>query len=516
MNKMKKKKLTLFISILLILCFIGISGYATVFSDVGDDHWAAPYISSLEARGIISGYGDGTFLPDKYVDRSEYAKMLVNVSGLKLSSNRTSPYADVDVNEWYFPYINSITAQMTGYQSTTEGDERIYFKPLDYATREDVTVALMRVLNYDLSEYYPVSDYLLSDVFYDYESIPKQDRPYIAEAVKRGYITGTQMGTFEGSTPITRCEVCAVLCRAFPEGNTAYISIEDTGIEDTGIKDTSFEDYSIEDTEQVQEPDILLSGISDLKIYYLDVGQGDSEFIILPNGETMLIDAGTSSYGGKVSSFIGSLGYSKINYLVATHPHADHIGGMSDVLDTFEIGTAYMPNAVTTTKTYESFLSKLIEKQINTIQTVAGLTIIDDGYFSVRLLAPNSSEYKDLNNYSAVIKITYGNSGFIFMGDAQEQSENEILSAFDDSALLSNIIKIGHHGSSTSSQIEFLQRVNPQYAIISCGADNSYGHPTEQTLQRLESLGITVLRTDIDGDIGFGCNGSEIYRLEIQ
>lgn len=493
---MKKitKKVALIFSILFILSCGSLPVSATAFYDVPDDFWAAPYITSLESRGIVSGYGDGYFLPHNNVQRCEYAKMLVNASGIRLSTLRTSPYADLDVNEWYFPYINSITAQMPGYQSTTEGDSRIYFKPFDYATREDVTVALMRVLNYDLSEYYPVSDYLLSDVFYDYDTIPKQDRPYIAEAVKRGYITGTQEGTFLGTNPITRCEVSAVLFRAFPDGATAYV----------------------ENNEQNTLPSDIALGFSDMgevRVHYLDVGQGDSEFIELPNGETMLIDASTSEYGGAICEYISSLGYGRIDYLIATHPHADHVGGMTEVINTFEIGTMYMPNAETNTKTFERLLETIIEKQIPVVQAAAGLTVVDKDGVSVVLLAPNSSSYSDLNNYSAVAKLSYGSTGFLFMGDAEEDAENEIMSAYG-TVLSADVLKVGHHGSSSSSSQGFVAAVSPKFAVISCGAGNSYGHPTSQTLSTLSGFGVEILRTDIDGTVVFESNGSQVYRIK--
>ncbi len=502
---MRKSRIAAFAAVLLLICFSFSAVSAAAFYDVPDDYWAAPYITSLESRGIVSGYGDGYFLPENNVQRCEYAKMLVNAAGIPLSNARTSPYADVDVNEWYLPYINAITAQMPGYQSTTAGDPRIYFKPEDYATREDVTVALMRSLNYDLAEYYPISDSLLSDVFYDYASIPKQDRPYIAEAVKLGYITGTQEGTFEGSDPITRCEVCAVLCRAFPESGTAYV-------ETTEPKDNV---TAAENVTKAETPDAFASGFSDIRVYYIDVGQGDSEFVVLPNGQTMLIDAGTAESGSAVCDLISGLGYSYIDYVVATHPHADHIGGMSRVLDTFGVGALFMPNAVATTVTYERFLQKLIDKQINTVKAEAGLSIVSGGNFSAKLIAPIGSGYDDLNNYSAVVRIDYGSTAFLFMGDAEKEVEGELLSSAYKNMLSANVLKVGHHGSSSSSTAEFLGAVRPTYAVISSGAGNSYGHPTQKTLDSLAAAGITVFRTDTEGTIGIAGNGNEVYRFNV-
>lgn len=221
------KKALCCILLTLTLMFGIVTAYASSFYDVDDDFWAAPYIENLTTRGIISGYGNGYFLPTNYVQRCEYAKMLVNSVGIPLSGVKTSPYADVDVNEWYLPYINSVSRFLSGYQSSTPGDERIYFKPLDYATREDVTVALMKAKGYTydlLMQTYTDTQYLLSDVFYDYENIARQDRPFIAEAVKLGYITGTQNGTFQPADPIIRCEVCAILWRAFPEQTLSFIN----------------------------------------------------------------------------------------------------------------------------------------------------------------------------------------------------------------------------------------------------------------------------------------------------
>ncbi len=503
---MRKRKILAGLLVAALLCLSLLPVSASAFYDVADDFWAAPYISNLESRGIVSGYGDGYFFPNNNVQRCEYAKMLVNAAGVPLSTARTSPYADLNVNEWYLPYINAITAQMPGYQSTTAGDTRIYFKPEDPATREDVTVALMRVLNYDLSAYYPISDGLLSDVFYDYASIPKQDRPYIAEAVKQGYITGTQQGTFEGSDPITRCEVCAVLCRAFPESGVAYVDAESFNSGEVLLAEP--------EQEQVQNemPDVALSGISDMKVYFIDVGQGDSEFIEFPDGKTMLIDAGTADHGDEVCSFVGGLGHSYIDYVLATHPHADHIGGMGDVLDGFSVGAFYMPDAETSTRTFENMLQKLIDKGIPTYPAAGG-TVLESGAYTVEFLAPIAS-YDDLNNSSVVTRVTYGNTVFLFMGDAEKEVEGDLIAAVYDK-LDADVLKAGHHGSSSSSTPEFLNAVSPLYAVISSGAGNQYGHPTEKTLNNLAAVGATVLRTDTEGTVGFGVNSGGLYRLDI-
>lgn len=239
--------------------------------------------------------------------------------------------------------------------------------------------------------------------------------------------------------------------------------------------------------------------------HYIDVGQGDSEFIELPDGTTMLIDAGTADYGETVVDYIKNLGYSKIDYLVGTHPHADHIGGMQKVVQSFDIGSVYMPKASTNTKTYENLLTEIKNKGLKIKSAKAGVSIISEDNLKVDILAPNSSEYDELNNYSAVVKITYKNNKFLYMGDAEKLSEDEIKA--DVSA---DVIKIGHHGSTSSSSKNFVKKVKPQYAVICVGKDNSYGHPKDTIIKRWKDIGAKILRTDEDGSITITSDGSNI------
>lgn len=239
--------------------------------------------------------------------------------------------------------------------------------------------------------------------------------------------------------------------------------------------------------------------------HYIDVGQGDSEFIELPDGTTMLIDAGTADYGETVVDYIKNLGYSKIDYLVGTHPHADHIGGMQKVVQSFDIGSVYMPKASNNTKTYENLLTEIKNKGLKIKSAKAGVSIISEDNLKVDILAPNSSEYDELNNYSAVVKITYKNNKFLYMGDAEKLSEDEIKA--DVSA---DVIKIGHHGSTSSSSKNFVKKVKPQYAVICVGKDNSYGHPKDTIIKRWKDIGAKILRTDEDGSITITSDGSNI------
>ena len=242
-----------------------------------------------------------------------------------------------------------------------------------------------------------------------------------------------------------------------------------------------------------------------LKVHYLDVGQGDSIFIELPNNETMLIDAAESYQSENIINYLKNLNYQKIDYVIGTHPHTDHIGGLKDIINTFEIGKIYMPKVVSTTKTYENLLMTIKEKNLKINTAKAGTSIIDTDALKINILAPNNSTYTELNNYSAVTKITYGTTKFLFMGDAEKLSENEI-----KENVTADVIKIGHHGSNTSSSIDFIKKVNAKYGIISVGLNNKYNLPKEETITNWENSGTKIYLTSINGTITAISDGTNI------
>ena len=259
-----------------------------------------------------------------------------------------------------------------------------------------------------------------------------------------------------------------------------------------GVSGCTQLDFNIPSSSALENDKNFVASDDKIISHYIDVGQGDASLIELSNGEVMLIDAGIASSSQKIIEYIKSLGYDRIDYVIATHPHADHIGGMAEVIKAFDIGTIYMPKAVSTSKTY--------------VKTgKAGVSVLQDENLTIDMLAPNQDKYSSLNNYSIVLKITYGNTSFLYTGDAEELSEKEITGD-----VKADVLKVGHHGSDSSSSDEFLKRVNPKYAIISVGKDNSYDHPSSSTIHKLEKYTNYIYRTDLNGTITVTSDGENI------
>ena len=245
---------------------------------------------------------------------------------------------------------------------------------------------------------------------------------------------------------------------------------------------------------------------TNLKVYFIDVGQGDC--ILIEDGTSaMLIDAGNPENGPDIVSYIKKLGISKLDFVIATHPHADHIGGMADVINAFDIGRIIMPKVEHTTRTFENLLLTIRNKGLKITAPVPG-TEYRLGNTSFTILAPNSSSYKNLNDYSVVVRLTYGSTSFLFTGDAEQTSEKEILAKGYN--IKSDVLKVGHHGSKTSTTTRFLDAVSPRYAVICVGANNQYGHPAPETLSKLAERGIKVYRIDEAGTIIATSDGKSI------
>ena len=276
-------------------------------------------------------------------------------------------------------------------------------------------------------------------------------------------------------------------------------------------KDTQVVSESTEATEATEEtnstktPDLPAQTSGTISVHFIDVGQADS-ILIKTGTASMLIDGGNVGDGSKVVSYLGAHGIKKVDYLIGTHPHEDHIGGLDDVVKSFEIGKVLMPNVTSNTRTYEYFLNALKQKGLKVTTAKAGQKWNLDNQTKCEILSPISDEYYELNDYSAVIKLTFGNNTFLFTGDAGNPVEQQILSKGSD--LKADVLKVAHHGSRHSTSYGFLKAVSPKYAVISLGKDNDYGFPHEETLRRLE--GITTFRTDTHGTVVFTSDGNTI------
>lgn len=239
-----------------------------------------------------------------------------------------------------------------------------------------------------------------------------------------------------------------------------------------------------------------LEHISDtMEVHFIDVGQADCSLLLLPTGQTMLIDAGNNDDASIIRPYFDKLGIKKIDYVIGTHPHEDHIGALDYVIKRYEIGKVFMPDAANDTKSYRDLTKALSNKGIESVITAAPMVLYDDGTLKMEVVAP-VKVYEDLNNTSIVLRITYKNASFLFTGDAEEESEKDITAD-----VASDVLSVGHHGSSTSTSDRFLKRVDPMYAVISCGEGNDYGHPHYETLEKLKNDDITTYRTDIDGTL---------------
>ncbi|WP_221372362.1 ComEC/Rec2 family competence protein [Clostridium perfringens] len=247
---------------------------------------------------------------------------------------------------------------------------------------------------------------------------------------------------------------------------------------------------------------------SQLMISYIDVGQGDAAYIKV-NGNDILIDAGPRSNSKELLEQLKAKNIDDFELVIATHPHEDHIGGMVDVFKEYEVKAFYSPKITHTTKTYENLVKAVKDEGLKTKELKSGMVIDLGEGAKFEVFTPQKSEYEELNDYSPIMKLSFGDTSYLFTGDAEKLAEEEALAKYKTS-LDSDVIKFGHHGSSSSSSNAFIEAVSPKYGIISCAKDNKYGHPHRETLDIIKKYNIKTFRTDTDGEIILTSDGKSI------
>ena len=276
-------------------------------------------------------------------------------------------------------------------------------------------------------------------------------------------------------------------------GNEAEAVLKEADTENPKTENSKTENPKAENTE------------TELNVHFLDVGQGDAVLISCDDAY-MLIDAGDNDKGTLVQNYLNKQGVEHLDYIIGTHPDADHIGGMDVILYKFDCGTVMMPEVTNDTATYRDVIDTMKEKSYqNTAPVVGDSYSLGSAQFTI--LGPTDT-YEDTNNNSIVLLLTHGDNNFLFVGDAEEKAEEDILA--EGVSVKADVLKVGHHGSRTASSEAFLQEVEPTYAVISCGQDNSYGHPHAETLNTLRSMGVKVFRTDEQGTVTATSDGHEI------
>ena len=449
-----KKLLTVFVAVMLLMVSLPIQQIQAqqVFTDVSPKHSNYEHINYLLSKNVVSATSK-KYGVSEIVTREEVAVMVAKARQLNGTPRQTA-FSDVPKSNPNSGYIQSAVEAgiIKGYPDGT-------FKPKTKVTRGHMAAFIGRA--FDL----PKGTKTFKDV-------KKGSTAYeaVSQLVAAGITTGYTDGTFKPNNNLTRGHISAFLARA------------------------------MQYQEKVDDQSPRLA------VHYIDVGQGDATLIVAPNGKTMLIDGGKKEYGDDIVAYLKSINITKLDYVVATHPDADHIGGLIEVVKSVKVGQFINSGKSHTTVTYEQLLTAIDQRNISYQEPVVGQKISLDSQLVLQVLAVNKTT-SDNNEASIVLKLTYGEKAFLFMGDAGTEIEQQIAVKYNVSAA---VLKAGHHGSSTSSSLSFLQKVQPQAVILSYGKDNDYGHPHNIVLKNVKAVGASVYSTATEGTIVIKTNGKTI------
>lgn len=438
------------IALLLVIAVLPKQVSASTFSDVPTTHAYYQEIMFLLDKGVISS-GSKYGVNDK-VTREEVAVMVSKAVGLDATQTATK-FPDVPASHRSSGYINSAVKAgiINGYLDGT-------FKPSEKVTRGHMAAFIARGFG------------LTQEANITFKDVPKGSTSY--EAVRKlafkNITTGYEDGTFKPNENLSRAHISAFIARAM------------------GFK-----------------KDISTTAAKEMKVHFIDVGQGDSILIQSPNGKNMLIDGGTKSAGTKVVNYLKSKSVTTLDVVVATHPDADHIGGLIPVLQNFKVNQFIDSGNVHTTQTYLELLQLIDDKNIPFKIAKTGDKINLDSLLSTTILYADESA-SDTNDASIATRVVYGSVSFLLMGDADTSLESKIMS---QSNVKSTYLKAAHHGSNTSSSAAFINAVSPAGTILSYGKGNSYGHPHAAVVSRLQKVGSKIYSTAEAGNIVVTTNG---------
>ena len=252
-----------------------------------------------------------------------------------------------------------------------------------------------------------------------------------------------------------------------------------------------------------------------LEVHIVDVAQADCTLIVGASGN-ILIDAGDTETADEVALYLREVGITKLEYAIFTHPDADHIGGAATVIESFDVANVILPDLhesdVPTTKVYEKMITALENKPETSVIAAEPGAEYTIGELKMKILAPLSDNYTNINDYSVAVRFDFGATSFLFTGDALDKAEGEMLNRYPASELHADFFQAGHHGAKNANTLDFVRAVSPSIVAVSCGKDNKYGHPTEEALASFAAVKATVYRTDELGTMIFISNGEEITK----
>lgn len=434
----------------IMLMLVLVTGYwvpiaeAKSFTDVPESHTYYPYIHKMNELGVIKGYGDGSFKPNQTISRAHVAVLLSRAIDLTPIRTETT-FSDVPKSHIYYNEIMAL------YRAGVIDGVNGKYNPNGSLTRGQMAKILANA--FDLQ---PEKTAQFTDVPLDHHF-----NPYVGALAANKITTGYGDGTFKPNESLSRVHFTVFMYRTMYQNHPQ------------------------------------------MNVHFIDVGQGDAIFIQTPNGKTMLIDGGPRTAGPAVVEYLKSLGISSIDYVVATHPDADHIGGLIDVFAALQVEQFVNSGKEHTTVTYASLLEAVVKEGSSYTEPGAGDNFQLDQSIAVQVLYANKYA-TDNNDASLVMKLKYNDISFMLMGDASKAIEEQIASQSDVRA---EVLKAGHHGSATSSGLSFVKQVNPEAVILSYGKDNSYGHPHNEVMSAIRAVDARAYATAGSGAVVVSTDG---------